>query len=199
MLLAAAVLAATAVANTGRPVWTVVPKTDCGGWDVKTHLACAAHPPHASPSVLTLKACCLSLPQGECGGFNTHGVMKKPGCRRPLPRLSARRCRPAACRPQTRCRCSTCWREPSREAKRCARATAATPWFCGRCAQQHEAAPRSRLALEVGNRSVHTQTISLPTPHPSLTQHQRFKLVQTPQRRPSPRGLSGIFCQVACD
>ena len=80
MLLAAAVLAATAVANTGRPVWTVVPKTDCGGWDVKTHLACAAHPPHASPSVLTLKACCLSLPQGECGGFNTHGVMKKPGC-----------------------------------------------------------------------------------------------------------------------
>ena len=71
--------AVPASSSTTAANWTIIPKMDCGGWDVQTHLACAAHPPHTSPPVPDLKACCLSLAP-KCGGFNTHGVMKRVGC-----------------------------------------------------------------------------------------------------------------------
>ena len=58
--------------------WTMVPKTDCGRWDVTPCPACGQHPPGAHPAVEHLKACCLMTP--ECGGFNTHGVIKRQGC-----------------------------------------------------------------------------------------------------------------------
>ena len=81
MLLLAAFFAVASTASSAAAAnWTVVPKTDCDGGDVKTHLPCAAHPPHTSPPVPELKACCLSLGP-TCGGFNTHGVMKLVGCR----------------------------------------------------------------------------------------------------------------------
>lgn len=62
----------------GNISWSVLPKTDCGGWDVTPAPACGQHPPGAHPPVDHLKACCLQTP--NCGGFNTHGVIKRHGC-----------------------------------------------------------------------------------------------------------------------